>query len=173
MVIKIVSEVRDEEAFKAVVQALKENFEEEVVIEYVKKIAKDKFFNPARRQYNAREIVGEVAGKHMSQSKSDRILFVVDGDIYVPGLNFVFGLAWLNMAIISTYRLRQEFYGLEPDRKLFIQRLMKEATHEIGHLLGLGHCSNRRCVMAFSNWIGDTDHKSWRLCPECSRKLRR
>ena len=170
MVVRILSEVRDEEALEAVVRALKENFKKEAVIEYTKKIATDEFYNPARKQYNAREIVK----KYLSESRDNEyLLLVVDEDIYVSGLNFVFGLAWLNVAIISTCRLRQEFYDLKPDRKLFIQRLMKEAVHEIGHLLGLEHCSNRKCVMTFSNWIGDTDHKSWKLCSECSRKLRR
>lgn len=171
MIIRILSELRDKEALEAVVHALKENFRKEVVVEYagdVEKIVSEEFYNPVRKQYNAREIVR----KYLNECrKGELLLLVVDEDIYVSGLNFVFGLAWLNVAIISACRLRQEFYGLEPDRELFNQRLIKEAVHEIGHLHGLGHCSNRKCVMAFSNWIGDTDYKSWRLCSRCSRKV--
>ena len=169
MTIKILSELQDGEALEAVVQALKETFRKDVAVRYVEKIVSDEFYNPARKQYSAREIVR----KYLDECRGDEyLLLVVDEDIYVSGLNFVFGLAWLNVAIISACRLRQEFYGLKPDRKLFIERLIKEAVHEIGHLHGLEHCSNRKCVMAFSNWIGDTDYKSWKLCPECSLKLR-
>ena len=165
--IRILSELRDEEALQAVIWALKENFGKEATVEYVGKIATAEFFNPARRQYNAREIVR----KYLSECGDEYLLLIVDEDIYVSGLNFVFGLAWLKVAVISACRLRQEFYGLKPDRELFIQRLMKEVVHEVGHLHGLNHCSNPKCVMAFSNWIGDTDRKSWKLCPDCSRKL--
>jgi archaemetzincin len=168
MVIRILSELQDREALEAVVQALKENFRKEITMEYVKKIVKDEFFNPLRKQYNAREIVR----KYLNECGDEYLLLIVDEDIYVSGLNFVFGLAWWNVAIISACRLRQEFYDHKPDRKLFIERLMKEAVHEIGHLHGLDHCSNRKCVMAFSNWIGDTDYKSWRLCSDCLRNVK-
>jgi archaemetzincin len=168
MTIRILSELQDKEVLEAVVQVLKETFREEVVMRFVEKITSEEFYNSARRQYNAREIVKRYLGQCRS---GEFLLLIVDDDIYVSGLNFVFGLAWQNVAIVSACRLRQEFYGLKPDRKLFMERLMKEAVHEIGHLHGLDHCGNRRCVMAFSNWIGDTDHKSWRLCSDCSQKL--
>lgn len=87
-------------------------------------------------------------------------------------MNFVFGEAELNgkRAIISLYRLKPEFYGSKDD-DLFFQRVLKEAVHELGHVLGLVHCKNPKCVMHFSNSILDTDFKEWRYCDDCMKKL--
>lgn len=170
MRIRILSELRDEEAVEAAAQTLKETYGEDVRIEYVEGIASAKFLNEDRGQYDAWKIVKSYS---KVREQGEYLLLVVEEDIYAAGLNYVFGLAWQGVSIISTHRLRQEFYGLPSDRELFIDRLRKEAVHEIGHLHGLTHCSDRRCVMAFSNWIGDTDYKSYKLCRQCSRKLDR
>jgi archaemetzincin len=41
------------------------------------------------------------------------------------------------VAAIYLPRLRQGFYGLKKNEKLFLQRVVKEAVHEIGHAFGL------------------------------------
>lgn len=38
-------------------------------------------------------------------------------------------------------------------------RTLKEAVHELGHILGLAHCPDAGCVMHFSNALADTDRK--------------
>jgi archaemetzincin len=103
----------------------------------------------------------------------NRILGVVDVDIFAPGLNFVFGIADISgrRAIISLIRLRQEFYDLPRDKDLFLERAIKEAVHELGHTYGLKHCPNPICVMHFSNSLHDTDLKSWKFCPNCQQKV--
>lgn len=100
-----------------------------------------------------------------------RLVGIVDVDIYSGTLNFVFGIAELpgKRALISTYRLG---LGNVP-RGLLIERLTKEIVHELGHTFGLRHCSNRKCVMCFSNSIGDTDYKSARLCRNCLEEYSR
>jgi len=156
--IRVVSELLDEGALEAVAKALRENYGEEVTVEYIEELVDERFLNPSRNQYDAWKIVRGYRGE---RREDEYLLLVVDRDLYAAGLNYVFGLAWRGVAVVSSHRLRQEFYGLEPDRKLFVERLMKEAVHEVGHLHGLAHCGNRRCVMSFSNWIGDTDYKSY------------
>ncbi|MCS7252832.1 MAG: archaemetzincin family Zn-dependent metalloprotease [Armatimonadota bacterium] len=99
-----------------------------------------------------------------------RLIGVVDVDIYSGSLNFVFGIAELpgKRALVSTYRLQ---LGNVP-HELLVERLTKEIVHELGHTFGLRHCSNKRCVMCFSNSIMDTDYKSARLCEICFEKYR-
>jgi len=101
------------------------------------------------------------------------LLGIVSGDLYEPGMNFVFGVAssYTKTAVISTYRLHNSFYGLPENNHLFMDRVTKEAVHEIGHVFGLPHCPNPECVMHFSNSILDTDRKSFYFCPSCYKKV--
>ena len=100
-------------------------------------------------------------------------LFITEHDLFADKLNFVFGEAELEgkRAIISLFRLKPEFYGME-NGELFRERALKEAMHELGHVFGLTHCRNPDCVMFFSNSILDTDRKSWKYCELCLGKLR-
>jgi archaemetzincin len=69
-------------------------------------------------------------------------------------------------------RLRQELYVKKSDtNKLFEQRVIKEAVHEIGHAFGLTHCEESRCVMHFSNSLQDTDFKHYMFCKRCNEIL--
>jgi archaemetzincin len=128
-------------------------------------------YNSKRRQYLSTTIL-----KKMQAAKPkcfDRMLGITDVDLYVPELNFVFGQAYLSsgVAIISLTRLRQEFYGLRPDRRLLQERAFKETIHEIGHTYGLGHCHNPKCIMHFSNSLNDTDIKGTGFCDICRKQL--
>ena len=127
--------------------------------------------NVRRRQYNSTRILKALESR--KPANYDTLLGVIDEDLYVPELNFVFGEADVHArnAIIGLPRLRQEFYGLEPDAALFFSRAVKEAVHEIGHLKGLGHCPDSRCVMHFSNSLQETDTKEAKFCPSCRNKL--
>ena len=128
-------------------------------------------YNSHRDQYRASNVLAYVS----KFAKDCKALGVMDIDLYEEGLNFVFGEAYCPgyAAIISLFRLRPQFYGEEPDEKLFLERALKEALHEMGHTYGLDHCPNRKCVMAFSNTIWDTDYKEARYCRSCWRELER
>lgn len=127
----------------------------------------DRYFDKTRGQYKAHELLTLIT----KEKKDDILLGVTMVDLYYPGLNYVFGLAKARDSIISLCRLRQEFYGLKSDRRLFLDRATKEAIHEIGHVLGLAHCRSPNCVMFFSNSIHDTDAKSYRFCKFCSAMI--
>lgn len=132
----------------------------------------DYTYNSRRGQYLSDAILAELSQLDVS---ADRILGVVDLDLYTPDLNFVFGQASLGgrVALVALPRLRPEFYGHPPDEDLFRERTIKEAIHELGHTFGLGHCPHRTCVMHFSNSLPDTDFKGKDFCPLCRAQLER
>ena len=90
-------------------------------------------------------------------------LLLTDLDIFASVYAFLFGLAdrRLGWAVVSTYRLR------DPSPPVFEARVEKEVVHELGHLMGLAHCSNVACVMSFSNRLAEVDAKNADLCPRC------
>jgi archaemetzincin len=127
-------------------------------------------FDSRRNQYHSTRILA-LLERHISTLPIDRLLGVACSDLYVPGMNFVFGEARLpgRVGVISTYRLKSQS-GDEP--YLLHDRAAKEAIHEIGHMAGLTHCSKTSCVMHFSRGISDTDLKSPDLCENCQSHLR-
>jgi archaemetzincin len=135
-------------------------------------------FNEQRNQWNSDKLLRWLAITTVNNTKSydprkTIILGICNIDAYSSGLNFVFGQALLTggIAVIYLPRLRQEFYGLGTDRSIFIERVLKEATHEVGHAFGLEHCPKRSCVMHFSNSLADTDIKAKDFCNMCTNKL--
>jgi len=125
-------------------------------------------YNSSRRQYYSTRILTKIRNT-FRKSESRYVLGVTEADLYVPALNFVFGEAQMrgNASIISLFRLKPEFYGELPYSRLFHERALKEAVHEIGHTLGLEHCKRPTCVMYFSNSILDTDRKTATYCEKC------
>lgn len=128
-------------------------------------------FDKKRRQYFSSVILEKLSRFKKDQSK--KLLGLIDRDLFVPQLNFVFGEASPSpgICIISLTRLRQTYYGLPEDRDLFLKRTLKEAVHELGHLLHLGHCPLPSCVMHFSNSLLDTDRKDYRFCSRCQKLI--
>jgi archaemetzincin len=104
-----------------------------------------------------------------------KLLAVTERDLFIPVLTFVFGHAQLGgrVAVISLARLRQEFYGLAPDREIFLERVAKEALHETGHTFGLVHCPDQRCAMSLATGIRHIDLKDAAFCRSCAAEWRR
>ena len=146
---------------------LEDTFKCEVEVDESIKLPQEAY-HQKRGQYLSTRIL-ERLSHSMKVGEQDKVLGIADVDLYAGGLNFVFGEAELggHFAVISLVRLRQSFYGLPEDKNLFLERSIKEAVHEIGHLYGLRHCPDADCVMHFSNSLQDTDRKRTSFCPRC------
>ncbi|MFQ5762890.1 MAG: archaemetzincin family Zn-dependent metalloprotease [Candidatus Bathyarchaeia archaeon] len=127
--------------------------------------------NAKRNQYQSDKVLSKVKKLPDAQGV-DAILTLVDVDLYVGGLNFIFGQAESpgKMCLVSLHRLHPSEDS--SNGGLLESRLLKEVVHELGHTLGLNHCSNMVCVMYFSNTLADTDRKSHEFCNLCQTRVR-
>ena len=129
-------------------------------------------YNVIRRQYYSTELLMKL--QQFDMGERNKILGVTEVDLFIPIFTFVFGEAQVGgaLALMSTHRLGQPFYGLPDDRRLLFARAEKEATHELGHAYGLPHCRSFDCVMRFSNSVEEVDLKACNFCQLCEPKLR-
>jgi len=127
-------------------------------------------YHGERQQYHSSEML--LAMQRYVGPDSWRVLGITAVDLYIPILTFVFGEAQIGgpCGLVSAHRLRQEFYGLPPDRDILLQRLLKEAVHEVGHTLDLTHCDDYQCAMAPSHAVEWIDLKDSTLCPSCQSR---
>jgi archaemetzincin len=88
------------------------------------------------------------------------------------GWNFVFGQASLRerVGVWSIYR------NGDPEKddagfRLCLLRTMKTATHELGHMFSMQHCTAYECNLCGSNHRKESDRRPIALCPECLPKV--
>ena len=116
-------------------------------------------YNANKRQYNASKLLNHLIKSTAKARSADLRLWILSDDLYVPGMNFVFGVAHPGKAaVLSTHRLDS------------LDLINKEAIHETGHVLWLQHCTND-CVMQFSNSLYEAKAKPATLCERCKSLL--
>lgn len=130
-----------------------------------------KFYDPARRQYDANQLINFIYTEYGNKNRKAIGLFRVD--LFIPILTFITGQAVYqgNTGVVSMFRLKNELYGLKKDDRLLFERFVKEVIHELGHTMGLTHCYTPTCVMRSSTYIEDVDQKDGHFCLKCRKKL--
>ena len=125
-------------------------------------------FAPARNRYRAEEILPQLVSDMPEQG---RAIGIIDEDILTSRQDYVFGLAEKGRnSLVSLTRLREQFYGREPDTQLFKERALKVSMHEFGHSMGLEKCDNE-CIMFGISTLEKMDSLEARFCGECEEKL--
>lgn len=127
---------------------------------------KKRSYNPRRRQFSALMLLNQVC-KLKFDKNFPLCMGITAADVYFPGMNFIFGIAdnARGCAVLSVARLTYAQY--EAGSELLKERVLKEVAHELGHLIGLNHCDNPDCLMAFSINIAEVDRKKTKLCDRC------
>lgn len=90
-------------------------------------------------------------------------------DLYPDeSMSYVFGQASMEnrVGVWSLYRLHDN-----ADFHTFLQRTIKIATHETGHMFSMHHCIAYSCVMNGTNQLTETDSHPIDACPECMAKV--
>jgi archaemetzincin len=130
-------------------------------------------YERSRNQYHSTKILKEILVEVPTDAM--KILGLIDKDLCIPILTFVFGEAQLGgmASVVGFSRLRQDFYGLPADNDIFYERIRKESLHELGHNFGLTHCQERECVMYLSNTVRDVDQKGITYCQDCDSAISR
>lgn len=116
------------------------------------------------RRYPVEDLINNIS----PLSINSPFLLLTELDIYYADFDYVFGFTDLlkGISIVSLARLRR---GAIMEK--IVERAVKTAVHEIGHLNGLRHCKNRDCVMSLSFGLIDTDRKDKRFCDMCYKRL--
>jgi len=169
-------------------------FERDVIIsKHV--IIPSTLFNDEKKQYDGRKLLKFLTENMTLREVKNINLAVFDRDIYKGNLDHLFGLAspFPKIAVISIMRMHPHFNedyfseGLKKrkagrfpllvkrlnstEKKLYYERILKEAVHGIGHTFGLIHCSSKNCIMYPSIASEDIDSKDITFCKACCRLI--
>lgn len=125
--------------------------------------------------------------RHLKRNKPDSINYMLgltqkdisttkhnkDGSVKEPANRYIdwgiFGLGYRPgpSCVVSIYRLKNK------NKKRYYSRIKKICMHEIGHCLGLPHCSNHpKCVMRdAAETIKTIDNVDLWLCDACKKQI--
>ena len=123
-----------------------------------------------RQQYHSTLILEQLAAN--TPPHCLKTLAVAQVDLFIPILTHVYGEAQLGgtACVVSTFRLNESRSGLNIAPR-YLERIVKEAIHELGHTFNLRHCPEHTCIMHYCRNEEDVDRKSDELCRYCKIML--
>ncbi len=129
-----------------------------------------------RRRYRADRLLDHLRAELENEPNQVKVIGFTSSDISTTARGHrdwgVFGLGDLGgrASVISTHRLRRR--ARDADHLRF--RVVSTAIHEVGHTLGLRHCTESRCVMNDAHGtIRTVDNSTGHLGPECRAEVER
>lgn len=127
-------------------------------------------WNAERDQFHSTAILAKLTDN--APGGIFKILALTHADLFIPILTHVYGEAELGgtSCIVSTFRLCD---GISPtnDRNRYLDRILKECAHELGHTFDLRHCKDNQCLMHYCRSISDVDGKMNQFCRYCKVML--
>ncbi|MEM9073260.1 MAG: matrixin family metalloprotease [Myxococcota bacterium] len=133
-------------------------------------------YYPPRRRYRADKLLDHLRTHLRGEPNDVKVIGFTSVDISTSARGRfdwgIFGLGDLGgrASVISTFRLRRR----ARNDAHFRFRVVSTAIHEIGHTLGLAHCTEARCVMNDAHGtIATIDHSTGHLGPECRAEVNR
>ena len=158
----------------------------------VAKLAIEKFFKIpvtiSNRENLSSDLKNSAKGRYVADkilakfNSKENIMVLTDVDIVTKNKETnideygIFGLGYRpgNVCVISTFRLKGlQKRGMRVGREKFEERLKKVCIHEIGHNLGLDHCTkDALCLMhAAEGTIAQVDREKMDFCASCKKIL--
>lgn len=135
-------------------------------------LPRDAWYAP-RRRYRAERLLAFLNRRLEGAPRTTRVLGLTTVDISTTKGSIrdwgIFGLGELGgrSCVVSTFRLRRRARD-DAHRTL---RVVTTAVHEVGHTLGLDHCTEPACIMRDAHGSIATVDSSTGVMPECRAEL--